>query len=152
MKTSHLILTAVIILGAALFLTQWNSQLALDRAVIQFTPDTDKALKASDYAIKRVQQSAQRTEDQALDGIYAVQDLLTITEQHLSISGNPHKALRTQQQIEENLRTLKEELAKEQQRANTEEYQLVLEHAALRTDLLLKEVEFAKQKSKARAE
>ena len=111
----------------------------LDNTILWLTPTSEKANKAMDIAIERMQ-----TEK----GVYEVQRLLNVVEENLNVQGPPHKALRELQEVENKLRIIKQLL--EEQKTESEEYQLVIKHASLRIDILLQEVELAKQKTKVK--
>ena len=81
-----------------------------------------------------------------------MQELLTVIEQNIDIPGNPHKGLRLQQDVEEQLRLMQERIAILREQKTSDQYTLVLQHASLRIDLLLAEVDLAKEKTKARIE
>lgn len=134
-------LCAVPVLSAPLWLES-----GYDSITLWLTPPSKKALQAADIALDRVNE----IKEADFDRIYAVQELLTIIEQNLEVPGNAHKALRTQQEVEERLRLLKEKLTELREQENSEQYALVLLHASLRTDLLLQEAEFAKEKTRAK--
>lgn len=121
----------------------------MDTITLWFTPPSQKALLASNTALERIRELSD-DEEKAIQQIYSLQELLTIIEQNINIQGNPHKALRKQQEIERRLLVLQEEISKLEQ--NSEQYKLVVLHASLRVNLLLKETELAKEKTKVKLE
>ena len=121
---------------------------SFDRLVLLLTPLQEKGSRASELAIERISELKDLDEDDSKTAIYELQELLTIVEQNMEIPGNPYKAIRKQQEIENTLSAVKTQLSL--QGAKSEEYGLLVTHALMRTDLILKELEFAKQKNKAR--
>jgi len=128
----------------------WHAEITIDNIRLFFAPNTEKALMAAKFAEERISEIKETEEEDALPGIYAVQDMLTTIEEHLDIKGNAHKALKKQQQIEDKVITINHDLTGLTDKAKTEEYKLALTHAALRTEILLDEVALAKQKTKAK--
>lgn len=126
----------------------WTAEIWWDNLALWLTPQSDKALKAADLAIERLQETKNREED-AQTGIRQVQHLLNTIEENLNIQGKPYKVLRKLQDLDDKLRTIQTTL---QQQKGSQEYQLVIKHATLRTDILIQEVELAKQKTKAKLE
>ena len=137
------VLLAVPVLASPLWLES-----SYDSFTLWLTPPSKKALRAADIALERVDE----IQEEDSGRIYAVQELLTVIEQNLEISGNVHKALRTQQEVEERLRALQEKINLLREKENSNQFALVLQHASLRIDLLLQEAELAKEKTRAKLE
>ena len=84
---------------------------------------------AADLAVERISEIKETPEEDALAGIYEIQDLLTIIEEHLNVKGNPYKTLRKQQQLEDKLISINHDLADLADKAEKEEIKLALTHA-----------------------
>jgi len=148
MKLAPLIVVALLLTVSVLATPLWVES-SYDSLTLWLTPPSHKALKAATIGIERLEEIS--TEED-LGRVYAVQELLTVIEQNIDIPGNPHKGLRLQQDVEEQLRLMQERIAILREQKTSDQYTLVLQHASLRIDLLLAEVDLAKEKTKARIE
>ena len=151
----HLLILTILVLSI-LFSTPVNAtplwlESRMDAITLWFTPPSQKALLASNTALERAMEISE-DEEEALEQIYTIQELLTVIEQNLNVQGSPYKALRTQQEIERRLRLLQETISQLDQKHESEHYKLVILHASLRVNLLLKETELAKEKTKVKLE
>ena len=146
MKSFLPLLILVVLIGIPVFVWPLWTESSYDTLTLWMTPPSAKALQAADLALALIKEEG--NDKQALAHVYAVQDFLTVIEQNLDVSGNTHKALRTQQEIEKRLNRLHDALAQLKKRSM--QYDLVVQNAALRVDLLLQETVLAEEKTKAK--
>ena len=139
----------VVLLAIPLLLVPLWIESSYDTVSLWLTPPSQKGLRAANIALER----AGEITEQDLSRVYAVQELLTVIEQNLDVPGNPYKALRTLQETEGRLRALQDMITGlREYEGNSEQYALVLQHASIRIDLILQEIEFAKEKTRAKIE
>jgi len=150
LKTLSIIALVLLLSTSVLASPLWRTQVAFDGVRLWFTPRSEKALVAAELANKRLDQIGDKSEDDKLIGVYAVQNLLSVIEENINMPGKPFKVLRKQQEVEEQLLEIQEKLKGED--AQSDEYKLVVKDALLRAQLLSEEVELAKKKTKVKTE
>ncbi|RJQ22248.1 hypothetical protein C4580_00890 [Candidatus Woesearchaeota archaeon] len=147
-KVLFFVLVALVLGALAFWFSPfWNAEVIVEEAWVQVMPQGERAGFASLLFIERLSEAEGAPEEDFRDRILAAQRLLSIVEENLDIEGRPYKVLRQLQEVDDALRQGKRRL--EQFSPRSDEEELLIRHARLRVDILIEEVELAKQKNKA---
>lgn len=125
----------------------WDAQIILEESRVQFAPRVERSRVASELALQRFREADEQDAKEFRKSILSAQRMLTQIESNLGASDKPYKTLRRLQQTEDALRQSKD--AVEALSPQDDAEALLIEHASLRIDILLQEVELEKQTNKA---
>lgn len=143
------VLGAVVLAGLIFWFSPfWNAEMIVEESRVQFVPRVERSVVASELALLRFQEALGQEQGEFRESILSAQRMLTLIESNLGASDKPYKTLRRLQETEDVLRRSKDAIALLSPRDDAEA--LLVEHASLRIDILLQEVELEKQKNKAR--